>query len=206
VLQLRVMHGKAPQGLVWQSPAAATFGYAQVETALAQIYEAADVQRTTFRARLKHFRKLGLPQRHPGKGSRLRYTASDIFQLLIACELAEFGIDPHLITDIVRRHWRMKLGLFQAIDLAQRFPGDDRLVAIEAHFMSWDWNREKSKRTATEISTSVQGKPVTIHFPKISDSEALFDELQKTGRRYFVFNLSARVRAVEKALVQPKMK
>ena len=102
--------------------AAPTFGYAQVEAALAKVYDAEDVQRTAFRGRLKHFRKLGIPQQQPGKGSRIRYTGSDIFQLMVACEFAEFGIDPHLITNIIRQHWRLKLGLFQAIDLTQRFP------------------------------------------------------------------------------------
>jgi hypothetical protein len=181
-------------------PAAPTFGYAQVERALASLCEAENVQRTAFRGRLKHFRKLGIPQQQPGKGSRIRYTASDVFQLMIACEFAEFGIDPHLITDIVRRHWRTKGNLFQAIDLAQRYPGNDFHVAIEPHFMSWIWNKKKSKRTATEISVSLVAEPVLIRFFKTRDSKVFLDELQKTGRRFFVFNLSARVRAVERAL------
>ena len=67
-----------------------------------------DVQRTTFRARLKHFRKLGIPQRQPGKGEPASDNRPEIFQLMLACEFAEFGINPHLITDIVHRHWRMK--------------------------------------------------------------------------------------------------
>jgi hypothetical protein len=202
------MHGKARQGLVRQSPpVAATFGYAQVETALARIYESEDVQRTAFRARLKHFRKLGLPQRQPGKGARLRYTASDIFQLVLACEFAEFGIDPHLITQIIRRHWRLKGSLWQAFNLTQQpFSDTDFLVTMEARFMSWVWNREKSKQTATEISTSTMAEPVFIRVIKTSDSKALLDELPKPGRRLLVFNLSARVRAVEKALAQQQMK
>jgi hypothetical protein len=109
-----------------------TFTYAEVETALAKVYDAADVQKTAFRGRLKHFRKLGIPQQQPGKGSRISYTASDVFQLMIACELAEFGVDPSLITKIVKRHWRLKGSLVDAIDYSQRFPGDDFHVAIEA--------------------------------------------------------------------------
>jgi hypothetical protein len=194
--------------MVRKSAATLAYAYAQVEAALAKVYDAADVQRTAFRGRLKHFRKLGIPQNTPGKGSRIRYTAPDIFQLMIACEFAEFGIDPHLITDIVRRHWRMKGSLVDAIDYTQKFlgkdVGNDFHVAVEAHFMSWVWNREKSKRTATEISKTVITEPVFIRVFKASDSKVFFDELQKTGRRYFVFNLSARVRAVEKALTEDK--
>lgn len=184
--------------------AAPTFGYAQVEAALAKVYDAEDVQRTAFRGRLKHFRKLGIPQQQPGKGSRIRYTGSDIFQLMVACEFAEFGIDPHLITNIIRQHWRLKLGLFQAIDLTQQFPANDFLVVMESRFMSWVWNREKTKHTDSQISASVVGDPVFIHCFKASESKVWLDELQKIGQRFFVFNLSARVRDVEKALIKQK--
>ena len=201
------MKRNARERIVRRSRHAPTFSYAQVETALAGVYEATDVQRSAFRGRLKHFRKLGIPQRTPGKGSRINYTASDIFQMMVACEFAEFGVDPHLIADIVRRHWRMKGSLVDAIDYTQKFlgkdAGNDFHVAVEAHFMSWVWNREKSKRTTTEISITV-AEPVFIRVFKASDSKVFFDELQKTGRRYFVFNLSARVRAVGKALTEDK--
>jgi hypothetical protein len=178
---------------------APAFTYAEVETALAKVYDAADVQKTAFRGRLKHFRKLGMPQQQPGKGSRISYTESDVFHLMIACELAEFGVDPRLIADIVRRHWRLKGSLVDAIDYGRQLPGDDFHVAIEAHIMSWVWNRKKSKRTATEISWSVIGEPVWIQIFKASDNKAFLDEV-KAGRRFFVFNLSQRVRDIEQAL------
>jgi hypothetical protein len=193
------MHDNKGKRTVRQ-PAAPSFGYAEVEQALAKLYDAEDVQREAFRGRLKHFRKLRIPQQQPGKGSRIRYTASDIFQLMVACEFAEFGIDPHLIADILRRHWRHKLGLFQAVDLAQRFSGDDLYVAAETHFMSWVWNREWSKHTATEISVGVTAEPIRIVFFKASDRSVYLKELEE-GRRFFVFNLSARVRALEQALM-----
>jgi hypothetical protein len=184
---------------------APTFSYAEVEAALAKLYEAEDVQQTTFRARLKHFRKLGIPEQTPGKGSRLRYTPADIFQLLLVCELSEFGINPHAITgdlvaDIVRRHWRYKGSLYQAIDLTQRFPGDDFHVAVEPCFMSWTWNREKVKHTATEITVQVAAEPLRIQIFKASDGPKVLEAL-KDGRRFCVFNLSARVRALEQALM-----
>ena len=49
------------------SPPALPLSYAEVETILAEVFDAADVQRTRFRARLKHFRKLGLPTQKPGR-------------------------------------------------------------------------------------------------------------------------------------------
>ena len=46
----------------------AGFDYADIEAALAKLYGAEHVRETTFRARLKHLKRLGLPSRRPGKG------------------------------------------------------------------------------------------------------------------------------------------
>jgi hypothetical protein len=192
------MVSKKQERMVSQ-PATPTFSYGEVERALAQLYGANAVQQTTFRARLKHFRKNRIPWQQPGKGSRQRYTPVDYFQLLIACEFAEFGMDPHLIADIIHRHWRQKRGLFQAIDWTQRFPGDDFHVAIEARFMSWTWEKEWATQTDTEISVGVTGEPVQIWLLKASDMPAYLEAL-KEGRRFSTFNLSTRVREFERAL------
>jgi hypothetical protein len=196
------MSGKKGEQSVRQRPAAVpSYSYAQVEAALGKVYDAEDEtdQRTTFRARLKHLRKNRIPHRKPGKGGHIRYTAGDIFQLLIACEFSEFGIDPKLIAEIIRLDWRQRGHLFQAIDITQRFPEMDWYVAIEPRIMSWAWTRKKIKITETEISISSTARPVAVHTFKASDATAWFDELQK-GRRLSIFNLSARVRAIEKAL------
>ena len=172
--------------------------YAEVEAALAKVYGAeGNVQRTTFRARLKHFKRLGIPQQKPGKGSRIRYaTASDMFQMMLALEFSEFGVDPYLIADILKRHWRVQGSLFQGISYTQFF-GANSLVVVEARFMSSKWNREI--RTATKISFSASA-PVVIHCIFASDKDWL-DELEKAGgKRFLVFNLSARVREVEQTL------
>jgi hypothetical protein len=176
-----------------------TWSYAEVEAALAKIFDAEDVQRTAFRGRIQHFRKCGLPARQPGKGARIRYSAADIFELMLAFEFAEFGLDPRLAIQVIRRHWRLKIGLWDAVDYAQKFPGDDFHVAIETHIMSWHWNKEKFKRTDTELSYSAVAEPIWVRYFKTSDNQAFLDEL-KAGGRFWIFNLSARVRAVEQAL------
>jgi hypothetical protein len=176
-----------------------TYSYAEVETALAQLYDAKHVQRAAFRGRLKHIRKLKIPQEQPGKGARIRYGLEDIYQLLIALEFAEFGVDPHLIATIIRRHWRLKTGLHTLIAYAEQFPGDDFHVAFEPRFMSFTWNREWSRHTDTEITRGVTGEPIEIRYFKTSDSPTYWEAL-KEGRRFCVFNLSARIRAVKRAL------
>ena len=97
----------------------------------------------------------------PAKGTRLRYTmASDILELVVACEFAELGVDPHLIVDIVQQDWKRQGPIWQAIDLVQGFgmdpgdPGDDFYVAVRTNFMSWTWQQETP--TLEETAESIR--------------------------------------------------
>lgn len=175
-------------------------GYARVEAVLARVYRAEDVQKTAFRGRLKHFRKLGIPSQNPGKGGRIMYSLGDIFQLMVCLELSEFGIDPNLIVKFVKRHWAGKGYFPQAIQLAKLDPKANLLAVIQTDFMSWTWNREKFKQNDAGIFLSETADPIWVAFLKESDAAAIFQELREEGRRACVFNLSARIRAVEKAL------
>jgi hypothetical protein len=193
------MKRKTREGIV--RPEAPPLGYARVEAALARIYRAEDVQQTTFRARLKHLRKLGVPSQNPGKGAPLAYSMQDVFRLMVCLELAEFGIAPALVVKIVKRHWAGKGYFPQAIQNAQLFPGNDFLAVIQTDFMSWPWNRKKFKQDDTGIFfSSGMLDPVQIAFPKESDAAVIFKDLREAGRRACVFNLSARIRALKKAL------
>jgi hypothetical protein len=172
--------------------------YAEVEAALAKVDGAeGDVQRTTFRARVKHFKRLGIPRQNPGKGRRIRYTnASEMFQMMLALEFSEFGVDPYLIVDILKRHWRLQGSLFHGISYTQFF-GANYLIVVEVRFMSGRWKQEI--RTATKISFG-ESSPVVIHCIPASDKDWV-DKLEEAGeKRFLVFNLSQRVREVEQAL------
>jgi hypothetical protein len=184
------------------SPALGTpaLGYAHVEAALARVYGAEGVQKTAFRGRLKHFRKLGIPQRNPGKGARIAYNVEDVWQLMVCLELSEFGIDPNLIVKIVQRHWTGKGYFPQAIQDAQLFPKENFLAVIQTNFMSWKWSEKFKQSEASIFYQSGTFDPVWFAFPKERDAAVIFKELRKAGRRACVFNLSARVRDVEKAL------
>ena len=185
------------------SPSAtATFGYAQVESILAKIFDAEDAQRGAFRGRLKHFRKLGIPGKNPGKGSRLQYSASDLFQLLVALELSEFNIDPNLIVKIVRDHWMGRKGFYAAIQNAQWRPNEDYLAFLSVRFMSASLGQRQVMRSATEISLRSAPHPVVPRFYWASDvsDASLLKALQGPGERFCVFDLSARIRAVNEAL------
>jgi hypothetical protein len=191
----------------------AGFDYADVEAALAKLYAAEHVQETTFRARLKNFKRLGLPSRRPGKGTRLRYMmASDILQLVVACEFAELGVDPQLIVDIVQQDWKRQGPIRQAIEFVQRFgmdpgdAGDDFYIAVRTNFMSWMW--QPAAPTLKETREGIIGlpgrhrTPVQV-FPPFKASQAgnFLKKWQAIGaQRFHVFNLSAQVRAIEEAL------
>jgi hypothetical protein len=184
-----------------RSPSA-TYGYAQVELILAKVFDAEDAQRGAFRGRLKHFRKLGIPAKNPGKGSRLEYSASDLFQLLVALELSEFNIDPNLIVKIVQDHWRGRKGFYAAIQNAQRQPNEDCLAFLSVRFMSASLGQRRVMQSATTVSLRSAPHPVVPQFVWASgvSGASLLKALQEPGERFCVFNLSERIRAVNEAL------
>lgn len=73
------------------------YSYGQVESALARVHGIPTDAIGAFRARIKHFQKIGIVPSSPGKGRRIDYSLRDIFLWGFALELAEFGIDPVVI-------------------------------------------------------------------------------------------------------------
>ena len=54
----------------------------------------------SFRARVRHFRNLGLPRTdRPGKGQIIEYGRKDAFELLIALQLNVMGVSPRTAAD-----------------------------------------------------------------------------------------------------------
>ena len=166
---------------------------------MAKVFDAEDAQRGAFRGRLKHFRKLGIPAKNPGKGSRLQYSASDLFQLLVALELSEFNIDPNLIVKIVQGHWMGRKGFYAAIQHAQGPSNEDCLAFLRVCFMSASLGQRRVMQSATAISQRSAPHPVEIQFVWASGANIL-KALQEPRERFCVFNLSARIRAVNEAL------
>lgn len=85
----------------------ASFDYAEVEIALAAALDVSEeVQRGPFRARLKHFQRLGLPGIKVGKGARVAYSEEHVAQLLVGLFLSEAGIDPTAAIAVIKQHWK----------------------------------------------------------------------------------------------------
>ena len=86
------------------------YSYAAVETALAAALDVdAAVQQSQFRARLKHFARLGLPGIRAGKGARIEYTTDQVHQWLVALMMSEMGIDPVVTVATIKKYWKSYL-------------------------------------------------------------------------------------------------
>jgi hypothetical protein len=175
-----------------------TFAYAEVETALAKIFDAEDVQREVFRACLKNFRRLGIPAETPGKGSRLRYSVSDLCQLLIALELTAFGLPPDLVVKTLRRDWSLRAGFFDAIQSATQPDAPSVFVVMAIDVLGARLGRRGMVETGEGFSLRSEPNPITVKFTW--NAEDLIHLIKAPGARLSVFNLSDRIRAVRKAL------
>jgi hypothetical protein len=181
---------------------APTFGYSEVESALAEVFDAGDAQRGIFRARLQNFRKLGIPATNPGKGQRLRYALADILQLLLALELTEYGLDPALAVKTIRSDWarRSESGFFTALQYATQSPPlpQDVFVVMNLNVLSASFGPRAIVQTDEGLSLRSEPNPITVRFTL---GNADFTQLlQERGVRLSVFNLSDRIRAIKKAL------
>ena len=87
------------------------------------------------------------------------------------------------------------------------FPGNDFLAIIHTAIMTQGWG-EKFQESKTGISyRSKMRAPLHVRFLKESDlketkGEVLLRSLREPEERAMIFNLSARVRAVEQALAR----
>jgi hypothetical protein len=96
------------------------YSYGQVESALARVHGISPSAIGAFRARIKHFQKIGIVTSSPGKGRRIDYSLHDVFLWGFGLELAEFGIDPLVIKRAIFSGGLE--GLFSVFD--QKIKGD----------------------------------------------------------------------------------
>ena len=97
------------------------FSFGEVEAVLVALNHVADEKRTAFRARLKHFQRLGFPAgANTGTGTRAIYTFPMLLQMCLATELAQTGMAPLRIVEMIKWNWSDQMGgLFLAM-----LPGD----------------------------------------------------------------------------------
>lgn len=84
--------------------------YSQVEAVLAAMHGIAEDKRVAFRARLKHFQRLGFPSGvNTGSGRKAVYGVTTLMQMVLALELTQAGMSPVRIVRIVSQNWSAML-------------------------------------------------------------------------------------------------
>jgi hypothetical protein len=85
---------------------AVELSYADVEATLARLNRIADDKRIAFRARLKHFQRLGFPPGvNTGTGKRAVYTFPLLIMLAFATELTQAGMAPKRVVKTLNHSW-----------------------------------------------------------------------------------------------------
>jgi len=83
--------------------------YGEVEDTLARLHNVQDKDRKAFRAKLRHFRNLGIPPLPKvGSGTKISYSLDDLYELFFALELTQCGLSPSTIEHL-NGHFRQKL-------------------------------------------------------------------------------------------------
>jgi hypothetical protein len=93
-----------------------------------------------FRGRLQNFQRFGIPLgKSPGKGKKIDYKKDDVFQLALCLEMAEFGVDPALISSLVKQCWREDLSDIFIEQAAPEKTKDAVLFCFSPNVMSAGW-------------------------------------------------------------------
>lgn len=116
--------------------------YGEVEAILSSVLHVEPDEKKAFRGRLRHLRNIGVPMgiTEPGKGAVIRFTRTQVFEMLLCLGLHKFGVSPSDARDLVRlimKDWGKKLSLIQVPsnhDQQYKFEGEDEYVVIFSSF------------------------------------------------------------------------
>jgi hypothetical protein len=182
------MSAKTPQ----TSTKAAEYSYAHVEAALAATF-GVDVTGKVgwLRGRIQHLRRLGLTPPGPGKGATIRYRLDDVDRWLLALELEHFRIDPTGAVAAVKNNWSGPGMLRDLVAKARASKDDKSDVLITVDFGPLSRAPVIGHTTLKAIGAfgAYLAGPRPPTFGVVC--------------RASIFNLSARVRALDLALAAP---
>ncbi len=186
-----------------QNPANAHYSYGQVESALAAVFgiDAAG-QRGWLRGRLQHVRRLGLVAASPGRGRSIEYTRDDADKWLVAIELEHFnlGVDPTKVVELIKRRWAAP---------ARKRSGTEAFQRGEASLSDLVAQARASRDSENDVIVTVRFGPMSavpvVGYTTVKGIAGFGhwlggDPLDPAPRRANVFNLSARLRALDFAL------
>ena len=161
----------------------ARYGYAQIKSALALVFGAdAKAQKGWLRGRIQNLKKLGLSPPSPGPGRAISYFLDDADKWLLGLEFGFLHIDPSTTADFIQAHWTGTLKTLIGEARESRPDADVILTVRFAPTMS---------KTPDIGRTTMRGLDAVGHW--------LREQLIGVS----IFNLSALVRAFDKALIEP---
>lgn len=162
--------------------------YGEAETLLATIYKATGKAQTgAFRARLKHLKRLGIPLgSNPGRGKKIYYERNELYQWCFCIEMEEFGIDPSIITNIVKKYWEGIL--VPAFNKVRQDLATDIYFCFAPEFASAGWKPPQE----------FQGISAPFGFRSRDDLPDMLNVVSHNGSRLSLFNVTDRVREIEK--------
>ncbi|MBB6190561.1 hypothetical protein FHS51_000774 [Sphingobium wenxiniae] len=83
-----------------------TLTYSELIKLLAAMNGIADESEGAFKARLRHFQRLGFPRgSNTGKGRRAEYDLDMVMQLALAIEFMQAGVSPQRTVDLISKNW-----------------------------------------------------------------------------------------------------
>ena len=152
------------------------YPYKVVETALARLHVENPATMGVFRGRIKHLQRIGLVPSSPGPGKRIQYSFEDVAKWALALEVADFGIDPLVIHQLVLSVWNG--GIFGKINKCNHGQNDLLIIRPNAvsHPDSWH-SMANHQREATA-----------------------FDPRWSTNKRTMIINVSLMGRELKQAL------
>lgn len=153
----------------WGKQVSVALSYGDVEATLARLNRVADDKRVAFRARLKHFQRLGFPPGvNTGTGKRAVYTFPLLLMLAFATELTQAGMAPKRVVKTLNHSWNaVEWSLLIAIT-----PGD-----LWEHPQDQDLVWLLSPEAMRDLSEEGEGEydyHESIRVEKIRDLERIF--------------------------------
>jgi hypothetical protein len=180
----------------------ANYSYAQISTAMANLFRIGDGERTALRGRLQQIKTLGIPEESPGRGKAIAYSGEVIDEMLIVFELLACGLDPTLAVALVRgeigprqEYLVRKRELREDIRRARRGwseKGENNFIFILLpDLLSVRW------RTDPNVSPAILlVKPLM----ELRVTDQLSDFVGPLGRRTICFDLSQRLHDLDEEL------
>lgn len=145
------------------------------------------------KGRVQNLQKMGVPiGGNIGKGKRLDYGRSEIYQVVTCFELAELGLNPSQSSFFVKEDWAQKLEPHYRKEWTA--PGkEDLLLIVMVELMSSTWKQPESPAKAPLSASYVFTTPKKLW--------TAVEFMNRSGMRHFsTINVSALVRDVEREM------